>query len=41
MIMQGYLNTLKILAMSMVVQLTMTAIGAYFFPDPMLCLRDH
>ena len=31
MIMQGYLNTLKILAMSMVVQLTMTAIGAYFF----------
>ena len=31
MIFKGYGNTLKILAMSMVVQLTMTSIGAYFF----------
>ncbi len=31
MIVQGYMNTIKILVMSLVVQLTMTAIGAYFF----------
>ena len=31
MIVQGYLNTIKILILSLIVQLTMTAIGAYFF----------
>ena len=31
MIIQGYLNTLKILVLSLAVQLTMSSIGAYFF----------
>lgn len=31
MIISGYANTLKILAMSLIVQLVMTSIGAYFF----------
>lgn len=31
MIVKGYMNTLKILALSLVTQLTMTSIGAYFF----------